>query len=106
MANQPAEPVVPVDEYVLAREVEARRRQKLFATRSTGKTESRIREGAPTKIAGVDRLEVEQAKPEKKMEDNKVTKSRAKSRPSRTAREEIVRYDPRKRFGRGDKAGS
>jgi hypothetical protein len=106
MANQPAEPVVPVDEYVLAREVEARRREKLFATRSTGKTESRIREGAPTKIAGVDRLEVEQAKPEKKMEDNKVTKSRAKSRPSRTARGEIVRYDPRKRFGRGDKAGS
>jgi hypothetical protein len=106
MANQQTEPVVPVDEYVVAREVEARRREKLFATRSAGQTESRIREGPPTKIAGVNRLEVEQPKPEKKMEDNKVTKSRAKSRPSRTARGEIVRYDPRKRFGRGDKARS
>jgi hypothetical protein len=40
---------------------------------------------------------VERSKPEKKVEERKVTKSR----PSRTARGELERYDPRKRFGGG-----
>jgi len=99
VGSKQAEPAAPVDEYALAREIEARRREKMFAARSTGRTESRPHEHLATTKES--RAEAEPKKPEKKMEDDKVTKPRAKPRASRTAREEIERYDPKKKFGRG-----
>ena len=97
VASKPVKAAAPVDEYTLAREVEARRREKMFAARSTGRTESRPHEHSATTKES--RAESEPKKPEKKVEDDKVTKSRAKPKASRTARGEIERYDPRKRFG-------
>ncbi|KAI4658091.1 uncharacterized protein J4E79_007072 [Alternaria viburni] len=97
VGSKQAEPAASVDRYALAREVEARRREKMFAARSTGRTESRPHEHSATTKESI--AEAEPKKPEKKVEDDKVTKSRAKPKASRTARGEIERYDPRKRFG-------
>ncbi|KAI4624527.1 hypothetical protein J4E83_004202 [Alternaria metachromatica] len=102
VVEPPAEPAAPVDRYALAREVEARRREKMFAARSTGEMDSRAHERSAATNKRGSRLEVEPRKPEKKVEDDKVSKPRAKPRPSRTARGEIERYDPKKRFGRGE----
>ncbi|KAI4949540.1 hypothetical protein J4E91_005279 [Alternaria rosae] len=101
VVSKQAEPAAPVDEYALAREVEAKRRERMFAARSTGKTECRPHEQSATTNESSGRSEAEPKKPEKKVEDDKVTKSRAKPRARRTARGEIERYDPRKKFGRG-----
>ncbi|KAI4908346.1 hypothetical protein J4E90_008971 [Alternaria incomplexa] len=97
--RKPVEPVKPVDEYAHARELEAQRREQVFAARSAGENSTQAHEQpVPAKeIPG--RLKAEPKKPEKKVEDDKVTKSRAKPKASRTARGEIERYDPRKRFG-------
>ncbi|KAI4938564.1 hypothetical protein J4E85_001005 [Alternaria conjuncta] len=102
VVEPPAEPAAPVDRYALAREVEARRREKMFAARSTGEMDSRAHERSAVTNKRGSRLEVEPKKPEKKVEDDKVSKPKAKPRPSRTARGEIERYDPKKRFGRGE----
>ncbi|KAI4638741.1 hypothetical protein J4E93_009769 [Alternaria ventricosa] len=102
VVEPPAEPAAPVDRYALAREVEARRREKMFAARSTGEVDSRAHERSAATNKRGSRLEVEPKKPEKKVEDAKVSKPKAKPRPSRTARGEIERYDPKKRFGRGE----
>ncbi|KAI4677130.1 uncharacterized protein J4E88_006937 [Alternaria novae-zelandiae] len=102
VVEPPAEPAAPVDRYALAREVEARRREKMFAARSTGEVDSRAHERSAATNKRGSRLEVEPKKPEKKVEDDKVSKPKAKPRPSRTARGEIERYDPKKRFGRGE----
>ncbi|KAI4709336.1 hypothetical protein J4E89_006085 [Alternaria sp. Ai002NY15] len=102
VVEPPAKLAAPVDRYALAREVEARRREKMFAARSSGEVDSRTHERSAATNKRGSRLEVEPKKPEKKVEDDKVSKPKAKPRPSRTARGEIERYDPKKRFGRGE----
>ncbi|KAI4654419.1 uncharacterized protein J4E78_007465 [Alternaria triticimaculans] len=97
--RKPVEPAKPVDEYTQARELEARRREQVFAARSVGENAIQAHEQPAAAKENPSRLKAEPKNPEKKMEDDKVTKARAKPKASRSAREEIERYDPRKRFG-------
>ena len=83
----------PADEYTLAREAENRRRELASGLPSGGSARRNARERSPRHA----KKEVERRAPEKKIEDNKVTKRR----PERNARGELERYDPRKRFGGG-----
>ncbi|CAN9313674.1 unnamed protein product [Alternaria alternata] len=96
-AKQDVEISEPVDPYAAARQAEAKRREIVFAARGAGEADSRTHERPPTRDDGPGRLDVEQSKPEKKVAERKVTKAR----PSRTARRELERYDPRKKFGGG-----
>ncbi|RYN91744.1 hypothetical protein AA0120_g5445 [Alternaria tenuissima] len=96
-AKQDVETSEPVDPYAAARQAEAKRREIVFAARGAGEADSRTHERPPTRDDGPGRLDVEQSKPEKKVAERKVTKAR----PSRTARGELERYDPRKKFGGG-----
>ncbi|RYN41435.1 hypothetical protein AA0112_g2392 [Alternaria arborescens] len=96
-AKQDVEPSEPIDPYAAARQAETKRRELAFAARGTEEADSRTREWPPARNDGPGRLDVERSKPEKKVEERKVTKSR----PSRTARGELERYDPRKRFRGG-----
>jgi hypothetical protein len=96
-AKQDVEPSEPVDPYAAARQAEAKRRELEFAAHGAGEADSRTRERPPARDDGPGRLDVEQSKPEKKVVERKVTKAR----PSRTARGELERYDPRKKFGGG-----
>ncbi|KAI4617159.1 uncharacterized protein J4E87_008399 [Alternaria ethzedia] len=93
------EPAKPVDEYAHARELEARRREQVFAAQSVGENATQTHEQPVAAKESTGGLKAEPKKREKKVEDDKVTKSRAKPKASRTARGEIERYDPRKRFG-------
>ena len=97
--RKPVEPAKPVDEYAHARELEARRREQVFAARSVGENAIQAHEQPVAVKESPGRLKAEPKKPEKKVEDDKVTKARTKPKASRTARGEIERYDPRKRFG-------
>ncbi|CAN9083393.1 unnamed protein product [Alternaria alternata] len=96
-AKQDVGPPGPIDPYAAARQAEAKRRELVFAARGAGEADSRTRERPPARDDGPGRLDVEQSKPEKKVVERKVTKAR----PSRTARGELERYDPRKKFGGG-----
>jgi hypothetical protein len=96
-AKQDVEPSEPIDPYAAARQAEAKRRELAFAARGAEEVDSRTRERHPARDDGPGRLDVERSKPEKKVEERKVTKSRL----SRTARGELERYDPRKKFGGG-----
>jgi hypothetical protein len=87
----------PVDAYALERKAEARRRELVFTARGTGEADSRAPEQPPAGNDSFGRPEVERAKPEKKVETNRVTKPRL----SRPVRGELERYDPRKKFGSG-----
>ena len=95
--KQEVELFEPVDAYALERKAEARRRELVFTARGTGEADSRAPEQPPAGNDSFGRLEVERAKPEKKVETSRVTKPR----PSRPVRGELERYDPRKKFGGG-----
>jgi hypothetical protein len=96
-AKQDVEPPGPIDPYAAARQAEAKRRELVFAARGAEEADSRTRERPPARDEGLGRLDAERSKPEKTVGEKKATKTR----PSRTARGELERYDPRKRFGGG-----
>jgi hypothetical protein len=97
--SKQTEPTQPVDQYALAREVEARRRESVFAALSSGDTETRAHQRLSTKNEASGRLEVMRPGPNEKAVE---PRPRPRPRPSRTARGELERYDPRKKFGRGE----
>jgi hypothetical protein len=96
-AKPDVEPPGPIDPYAAARQAEAKRRELVFAARGAEEADSRTRERPPARNEGLGRLDAERSKPEKTVGEKKATKTR----PSRTARGELERYDPRKRFGGG-----
>ncbi|OAG20758.1 hypothetical protein CC77DRAFT_79569 [Alternaria alternata] len=96
-AKQDVEPPGPIDPYAAARQAEAKRRELVFAARGAEEADSRTRERPPARDEGPGRLDAERSKPEKTVGEKKATKTRR----SRTARGELERYDPRKKFGGG-----
>ncbi|KAG9187327.1 hypothetical protein G6011_05198 [Alternaria panax] len=95
--KQEVEASKSVDAYAVAREAEARRRERVFAARETGGAESGGRERLPAENERFGRPKFERQEPEKQVEEKKATKPR----PSRAPRGELERYDPRKKFGGG-----
>ncbi|KAL1801556.1 hypothetical protein ACET3X_001898 [Alternaria dauci] len=95
--KQKMEPSKPMDPYAAARQAESKRRELVFAAREVGEADGRTRERSPARDGGSSRSDVKRPESEKKVQEKRVTKKR----PSRTARGELERYDPRKRFGGG-----